>query len=149
MVLHAPERLARHVAHGPIVTRRDKWAHERRAVRWVRSAEDALAQPVALLVPPKIFSAYKKKPVAVDASPAHAAKPTREEAIGVLLADVVGPTDAVVCTTGFTSREVYELRARLGQHAQRGARLGHAWQPVDQHVAADGRERSHDEGVPV
>ena len=32
-----------------------------------------------------------------------------------LLADAVGPTDAVVCTTGFTSREVYELRARLGQ----------------------------------
>ena len=73
----------------------------------------AEGQPVALLVPPKTFTPAKKAPREISA--ADQAKPTREEAIETLLAEIVGPNDAVVGTTGFCSREIYETRLRLGQ----------------------------------
>lgn len=41
--------------------------------------------------------------------------PTREEAIDAILRYAVAPEDAVVSTTGYASREVYEIRERLGQ----------------------------------
>ena len=83
------------------------------------AAAKRTSQPVALLVPPSTFLGYKKTgaPEAPAGLAAAVAKmPTREQAIRVTLEDLVGPDDAVVCTTGFTSREVYELRANLGQN---------------------------------
>ena len=73
----------------------------------------AEGQPVALLVPPKTFTPAKKEPRVISA--ADQVKPTREEAIETLLTQFVGPNDAVVGTTGFCSREIYETRLRLGQ----------------------------------
>ena len=87
-------------------------------------ARDALARaaaaarqsggPVALLVPPKTFAGGKAAVVLAGsdgaAPPAEVeACPTRTEALAALL-DVVRPGDAVVATTGYTSRELYELR---------------------------------------
>ena len=92
------------------------------------AAAERTSQPVALLVPPKTFMPYKAAKKTVPAAPPQA--PTREEAIGAILADLVGPEDAVVSTTGFTSREVYELRANLGQSHEQDflcvGSMGHA-----------------------
>jgi len=64
-------------------------------------------RPVAVLVEPKTFSGS----IIRDPQPTTAL--SREAAILQLL-DVIGPNDAVVSTTGFTSRELYELRESTG-----------------------------------
>jgi phosphonopyruvate decarboxylase len=92
---------------------------------------DALAvaksgsRPVALLAPPKTFSGTK----AVASTVVGATAPTREEAIGVVL-EAVAPGDAIVSTTGYTSRELYELREKLGHGHEKDfltvGSMGHA-----------------------
>eukprot|EP00808_Paulinella_micropora_P007631 g65674.t1 len=76
----------------------------------------SLSQPVVVLVPPKTF-----KPVPVPAEAVQfehqCAEMKREEALALILTEAVGSQDAVVATTGFTSRELYELRNTLAQQA--------------------------------
>ncbi|CAB9503649.1 aminoethylphosphonate--pyruvate transaminase [Seminavis robusta] len=69
--------------------------------------------PVAVLVPPNTFS----KPISSNTKQEEEDRPStlmiREHALAQIL-QAVGPTDAVVSTTGFTSRELYELREASG-----------------------------------
>ena len=65
-------------------------------------------QPVAVLVPPKLFKGDKN----VSAVPETGM--TRERCIKAVLSNL-GEKDAVVSTTGYTSREVYESRQALNQ----------------------------------
>lgn len=64
-------------------------------------------RPVALLVPEEIFEAYKTVPE----QPAHSLE--REEVIKQLI-DRLGGEEIVVCTTGKSGREFYELNKRAG-----------------------------------
>ena len=66
--------------------------------------------PVAVLAAPGTFSG--KKAVAPQPGPEET-RPTREGALEAVLR-AVKPGDAVVGTTGYTSRELYELRSKLG-----------------------------------
>lgn len=74
-------------------------------------AAKAAQQPVALLVPPKTFSGSKNMPEAAAGD----VRPTREGALEQIMKDAVQPGDAVISTTGYASREVYEIREKLGQ----------------------------------
>jgi len=82
-------------------------------------------RPVAILAPPKTFSGKKK---VAEVNPADT-KPTREAAIKAVV-EAVGPNDAIVATTGYTSRELYELRAAAGQTHEKDflcvGSMGHA-----------------------
>lgn len=64
--------------------------------------------PVALLVRKDTFAGYKSR-----RKPAHDWQMKREDALRTLL-DLASDKDLVISTTGKTSREVYELRARSG-----------------------------------
>jgi len=83
------------------------------------------SRPVCLLAPPKTFSGTK----AVAPIDASAAAPTREAAIEVVLS-AVGAGDAIVSTTGYTSRELYEIREKLGHGHEKDfltvGSMGHA-----------------------
>ena len=76
------------------------------------------SSPVALLIVPKTFSNAKAAtPTVAPKAPTpagEATRPTREEALGYVLR-AVGTDDVLVATTGYTSRELFELRAKLGQ----------------------------------
>jgi len=76
------------------------------------AAAKAAQQPVALLVPPKTFSGSKNMP---DAAEGTQNRPTREQALEQIMTHAVQNGDAVVSTTGYCSREVYEIREKLGQ----------------------------------
>eukprot|EP01006_Ploeotia_vitrea_P047483 TRINITY_DN67133_c5_g1_i1.p2 TRINITY_DN67133_c5_g1~~TRINITY_DN67133_c5_g1_i1.p2 ORF type:complete len:306 (-),score=171.33 TRINITY_DN67133_c5_g1_i1:894-1811(-) len=65
--------------------------------------------PYALLVKRQCFSKYKLKSLEPNTR-----ELSREEALRVLV-NTFGKWDVVVGTTGFTSRELYELRDELGQ----------------------------------
>jgi len=90
------------------------------------AATKALMQPVAVLVPKGTFAGIK----AVADEDASDVRPTREKAIAQVLAEAVGPTDAVVSTTGYASREVYEARVLAGQSHEQDfltvGSMGHA-----------------------
>jgi phosphonopyruvate decarboxylase len=80
--------------------------------------------PVALLVKKNTFDSYKMKvPVTSDAPM------TREDALRKCISQL-GDWDAVVSTTGFASREVFELREQNGQGHERDfltvGSMGHA-----------------------
>lgn len=86
--------------------------NDEKAEATMREARDRAVEgnrPVAVLVEPKTFSGKK---VVVDPTLSEGLK--REAAIERILG-AVGPRDAVVSTTGFTSRELYEIREKLGQ----------------------------------
>lgn len=68
-------------------------------------------QPVAMLVRKGTFAGIK----AIADEDASDPRPTREKAISMVLNGAVGPNDAVVSTTGYPSREVYEVREIAGQ----------------------------------
>ena len=76
----------------------------------VRLAKER-GQPVAVLAPPKSFAGAKH--IAPMPS-AEETRPTREQAIKAIVA-AMGPDDAVVSTTGYTSRELFEMREAAGQ----------------------------------
>ena len=67
-----------------------------------------------------------------------ASAPTREAAIEVILS-AVAPGDAIVSTTGYTSRELYEIRDKLGSGHEKDfltvGSMGHAL-AIAQGVAA-------------
>jgi phosphonopyruvate decarboxylase len=79
----------------------------------MRQAHDAARsgnRPVAVLVRPKTFAGSVQR----RSVPAH--ELSRAQALKNVIG-TVGPDDAVVATTGFTSRELYELRESLsGTH---------------------------------
>jgi len=79
--------------------------------------------PFALLVKKNCFGPYEFRP------PVSPYSLTREAAIRVLLREV-GERDPIVSTTGFASREVFELREELGQDHSRDfltvGSMGHA-----------------------
>jgi len=79
--------------------------------RWIRERLDITTAPIALLVKVDTFSNFKSSQKSRITS-----KLQREQALSVLL-DLAGDA-AVVCTTGKTSREVFELR-RDKQERQR------------------------------
>ena len=72
--------------------------------------------PVALLAAPKTFAGEKKVVVGGSASETSGAAVgvTREQAIEAVLR-AVAPGDALVSTTGYASRELYELRETRGE----------------------------------
>ena len=80
--------------------------------------------PYALLVKKQNFSPYKLKSVAPNEQIL-----SREEAIEIIT-DSLGDRDAIVATTGFTSRELYEIRASKNQGHHREfltvGSMGHA-----------------------
>merc|ERR1719488_128129 len=80
--------------------------------------------PVALLVKKNTFGSYKMKDPVTSNAPL-----LREDALRKCIAQL-GDWDAVVSTTGFASREVFELREQLGQGHQRDfltvGSMGHA-----------------------
>lgn len=80
------------------------------------AAAEAKQSPVAVLVRPKTFAPFtgNKPALGGTEAPGYDARPTREQALSALL-DLVAPEDAIVSTTGFTSREVYELREARGE----------------------------------
>ena len=92
----------------------DGMAAARRVFRRAVEAARAGARPVAVLAPPNAFSGAKK--VAVHVAPVPSAAqtklplgdglPTREQAIGCVLRAAAPGHDAIVSTTGYTSREV-------------------------------------------
>ncbi|KAL3925595.1 MAG: hypothetical protein SGPRY_003607 [Prymnesium sp.] len=92
-----------------------------------RAHQTALSShsPVALLAPPATFN--RTKPIHHAHLPSEL--PTREEAIRGVRAHI-GRTDAVVATTGYTSRELYELRSALGESHEQDfltvGSMGHA-----------------------
>ena len=69
----------------------------------------AEARPVALVVRKGLFAEYKLQNKMPDISDLK-----REDAIQTIL-ESIGPEAVVVSTTGMISREVYEIRERLGQ----------------------------------
>jgi len=86
----------------------------------------AESRPVALLVRKGTFESYQ--PIHQAASDF---KMTREQAIAAVVG-ALGETDAIVSTTGKTSRELYECRDRAGESHQREfltvGSMGHASQ---------------------
>jgi len=70
-------------------------------------------QPYALLVKKQTFERYDRIPTPEDPSLDPKAL-TREEALRACLSQA-GERDVVVGTTGFTSREIYEIRNEAGQ----------------------------------
>lgn len=83
------------------------------------------SRPVAILAPPGTFAGDKK--VAVEDKTA--TMPTREKAIRTVV-ESVKPGDAIVATTGYTSRELYEMREALGHSHEKDflcvGSMGHA-----------------------
>ena len=81
-------------------------------------------KPYALLVKKGSFSKYKLETVKDFNQPFY-----REEAIETILREL-GKNDIVIATTGVTSRELFELRKKLGQGHQRDfltvGGMGHA-----------------------
>ncbi len=67
------------------------------------------SRPVALVVRKRLFKEYKLQNKMPDIS-----NLKREDAIQAIL-ESIGPEAVVVSTTGMISREVYEIRERLGQ----------------------------------
>lgn len=63
------------------------------------------SKPVAVLVPKGTFAGTKNITVDVGDS-----RPTRMSALKTVLDNAVGPEDAVVSTTGYCSREVFQIR---------------------------------------
>ena len=98
------------------------------------------SRPVCLLAPPKTFSGTK----AVAPIVSGASQPTREAAIEVVLSQVC-PGDAIVSTTGYTSRELYEIREKLGHGHEKDfltvGSMGHAL-AIAQGVAAAQPQRT-------
>ena len=98
------------------------------------------SRPVAILAQPKTFSGTK----AVASIDKAATAPTREAAIEIVLS-AVAPGDAIVSTTGYTSRELYEMRDKLGDGHQKDfltvGSMGHAL-AIAQGVAAAQPERT-------
>ena len=98
------------------------------------------SRPVCLLAPPKTFSGAK----AVAPIVSGASQPTREAAIEVVLSQVC-PGDAIVSTTGYTSRELYEIREKLGHGHEKDfltvGSMGHAL-AIAQGVAAAQPQRT-------
>ena len=87
---------------------------EKEALKVVAEAVAAAIKgscPVAVLAPPKTFKGSKKAP---SPQPAGATKPTREQAVAAIV-KAAKPSDAIVSTTGYTSRELYELRGARGE----------------------------------
>ena len=84
-------------------------------------------RPVALLVRKNTFEPYKS----TGSQSAIDFEMTREQAIGAVL-EALGETDAVVSTTGKTSRELYDYRERTGQGHEQDfltvGSMGHASQ---------------------
>lgn len=78
--------------------------------RAVSLAKERL-QPVAVLVPPKTFAGAKHVAPMPNADEM---RPTREQALSAIV-EAVGANDVVVSTTGYTSRELFELRKIRGQ----------------------------------
>ena len=80
--------------------------------------------PVALLCRRQTFTKYSMQEPVVSTAPM-----TREDALRLCLSRL-GPWDLVVSTTGFASREVFELREELGQGHERDfltvGSMGHA-----------------------
>ena len=79
-------------------------------VEWAVNLARGSRQPVALLVRKGTFA-----PFAVPAL--EEARLTREAAIE-LIVDALDPRDAIVATTGMTSRELHEIRVRRGEPAR-------------------------------
>eukprot|EP00937_MAST-01D_sp_MAST-1D-sp2_P001058 g1058.t1 len=81
--------------------------------------------PTALLVKKSTFEKYEMQGAAVTSD----APLMREDALRLCLGQL-GPWDAVVSTTGFASREVFELREEMGQGHERDfltvGSMGHA-----------------------
>lgn len=75
------------------------------------NAAKAGDRPVAVLVEPATFTGK------VTRHPQPTDELSREAAMSQIL-DIIGPDDAVVATTGFTSRELYELRESRGRSHQ-------------------------------
>eukprot|EP00457_Paulinella_chromatophora_P001862 gb/GEZN01001864.1/.p1 GENE.gb/GEZN01001864.1/~~gb/GEZN01001864.1/.p1 ORF type:complete len:820 (+),score=97.54 gb/GEZN01001864.1/:27-2486(+) len=81
----------------------------RRAVRVARD----MSRPVVVLVPPKTFRKSASSQRFVPNASSSTKLPLdmkREEALAMILTNGVGLDDAVVATTGFTSRELFEFR---------------------------------------
>lgn len=79
-------------------------------VEWTVDLARGSSQPVALLVRKGTFTPFE--------APARAdARLTREMAIE-LIVGALDPRDAVVATTGMTSRELHEIRVRRGEPAR-------------------------------
>ena len=80
--------------------------------------------PVALLVKRQTFEPYKMKYAVTSEAPL-----TREDSLSLCL-NKLSEWDAVVSTTGFASREMFELREALGQGHERDfltvGSMGHA-----------------------
>lgn len=70
----------------------------------VNSAKET-SKPVAILVRKGTFAGEKN--ITVDVGDT---RPTRMSALQTVLSDAVKPTDAVVSTTGYCSREVFQIR---------------------------------------
>jgi phosphonopyruvate decarboxylase len=86
-------------------------ASAKRVLSEAVAAAKAAKGPVAVLVPPSTFAGSKTVDAAEQVSGDD--RQTREAAIAQVLS-TVGPDDAVISTTGYTSREVYELREKAG-----------------------------------
>jgi len=74
------------------------------------AAAEAGNCPVAVLVPKGTFAGDKNIDVDVGST-----MPNRMSAIQSVLSKAVGPKDAVVSTTGYCSREVFQVRADAGE----------------------------------
>lgn len=89
---------------------------------------DALARPgpVALVMRKDSFAPYAGKPASADHP-----WPSREDALRTLLG-ALPPASLIVATTGYASRELFELRRQLGQPHERDflcvGGMGHASQ---------------------
>lgn len=94
--------------------------------------------PFALVVKKDSFAPYTLKTKTVDQAPL-----MREQALEVVLGQL-GKDDIVVSTTGMASREVYELREKMGQGHEKDfltvGSMGHALQ-IALGIALEQRER--------